>query len=213
MEAVTVVAWATAGTALSGQTSSGDRGVVVPFPGGALVAVIDGLGHGKDACKAAEIAEQVLIEAPYESVTELMKRCHERLRATRGAVISLASFDEHRSTMTWLGVGNVEGLLVRAQSGSTTEAVAMRGGTVGYMLPPLHPRTLAVHPGDTLVLATDGIRHGFKQEVILSRTPEQIVEQVMAKWAKTSDDTCVVVARYIASPAELGTVEGTVKSL
>src|SRR5687767_174898 len=141
---MTVLAWAMAGTALAGQSSSGDRGVVVPFPGGALAAVIDGLGHGKEACVAAVEAERVLLEAPYESVAELIKRCHDRLRATRGAVISLASFDGQRGTMTWLGVGNVEGLLVRAQSGTVTEAVAMRGGTVGYMLPPLTPRTLVV---------------------------------------------------------------------
>ena len=206
---MSVVAWAIAGTALPGQSSSGDRAVVVPYPQGALVAVIDGLGHGKEACKAAEEAERVLIAAPYDHVSELMRRCHERLRATRGAVMSIASFDAARGEMTWLGVGNVEGFLVRGQYGGASEAVAMRGGTVGYMLPPLHPRTLKVYPGDTLVFATDGIKHGFKQEVILARTPEEIAEHVMTNWAKQSDDSCVVVARYVASPAELGTVERT----
>ena len=72
----------------------------------------------------------------------------------------------------------------------------MRGGTVGYMLPPLNPRTLPVQPGDTLVLASDGIRHGFKHEVMLardrhSRSPIRCSPTV----AKTTDDSCVVVAR------------------
>ncbi len=192
---MTVLAWGTAGVALAGQTTSGDRAVVVEFPGGALVALIDGLGHGVAAADAAHHAEQVLLAWPYEAVDDLMRRCHESLRGTRGAVISMASFDAARGVMTWLGVGNVEALLVRAQSGMT-EAVAMRGGTVGYMLPPLNARTVVVHPGDTLVLASDGVRHGFKQEVLTARTPQQIADEVIAHWAKTSDDACVVVARY-----------------
>jgi anti-sigma regulatory factor (Ser/Thr protein kinase) len=199
---MTVIAWGTAGAALPGQTSSGDRAVIVPFTDGALVALIDGLGHGKEACEAAVAAERVLLEAPYEPIDDLVKRCHEELRRTRGVVISLASFDAQRGAMTWLGVGNVEALLVRAQTTTVSEAVAMRGGTVGYLLPPLKPRTLIVHPGDTLVLATDGIRQGFKAEVIPSRSPQEIADQVMAHWAKPSDDACVVVARYVGGSGD-----------
>ena len=197
---MTVIAWATAGAALAGQTSSGDRAVVVPYPEGALVALIDGLGHGNEACEAAVAAERVLLAAPYLDIGELMRRCHEALRSTRGVVMTLASFDAARGTMSWLGVGNVEALLVRAQ-GDTSEAVPMRGGTVGYTLPPLNPRTLSIFPGDTLALATDGIRHGFKEEIIPARTPQEIADQVMARWAKTSDDACVVVARYAGASA------------
>lgn len=189
------LAWGSAGAAHPGQQVSGDRGIVVPFPGGTLVAVIDGLGHGAEACKAAVAAERVLIEAPYESVVELVERCHRELRGTRGVVLSVASFDLQQDTMSWLGVGNVEALLVRADQASS-EAVAMRGGTLGFMLPRLTPRTLSVTHGDTLVLATDGIRHGFKTEVVPSRTPQQIADAVIEHWSRPNDDSCVVVARY-----------------
>ena len=195
------IEWGTAGAPIPGQTSSGDRGIVVPFPGGALVAVIDGLGHGEEACKAALAAERVLVAAPQETVEELVTRCHEELRGTRGAVLSVASFDEGRDTMSWLGVGNVEGLLVRSDSEANTEAVAMRGGTIGYHLPRLTPRTLPVRHGDTLVLATDGIRHGFKAEILAARSPQQIADEVVRNWAKTTDDYCVVVVRYAKDAA------------
>jgi anti-sigma regulatory factor (Ser/Thr protein kinase) len=191
-----ILSWGSAGTAITGEQTSGDRGVFVPFPGGALVAVIDGLGHGEEAAKASRRAEQVLIAAPYAPVDELMTQCHEQLKGTRGAVISLASFDGAHDTMSWLGVGNVEGLLVRAEEGSSDEAVAMRGGTVGFLLPPLTPRTLKVRPGDTLVLASDGIRHGFKAEVIPARQPQEIADAILRAWGKTTDDAFVMVARY-----------------
>lgn len=204
---MTVIDWATAGAALAGQASSGDRAVIVPFPGGALVAVIDGLGHGKEACEAAAEAEQVLVAAPYEPVDSLMLRCHQALRRTRGAVISMASFNVEASAMTWLGIGNVEGLLVRARS-EGSEAVPMRGGTVGFVLPPLNPRTVSVQPGDTLVFATDGIRHGFKQEVIPARSPQQIADEVLANWARQSDDACVAVARYVGETGTKLSIDG-----
>lgn len=188
-----VIEWGSATAALAGP--SGDRGVVVEFSHGVLAAVIDGLGHGKHACDAAIAAERVLVESPGEPVSELIRRCHEALRGTRGAVMSVASFDVPNSTMTWLGVGNVEGMLVR--SAGQDEVVAMRGGTLGYNLPPLNPRTVAVHRGDTLVLASDGIRHGFKQEVTQLRSPQQIADEVMARFSKPSDDACVLVARYV----------------
>lgn len=191
-----VIEWGSAGAALGGGAASGDSGVVVPFPGGVLVAVIDGLGHGPEALKATQAAERVLIETPYQAVDELVRRCHEELKGTRGAVLSLASFDGAHDTMSWLGVGNVEALLVRARDGAGTEAVAMRGGTVGYMLPPLRPRTLPVHAGDTLVLATDGIRHGFKSEVLSARPPQMIADEIVRLWSRENDDTYVIVARY-----------------
>ena len=145
----------------------------------------------------------MLVAEPAAPVTDLVRRCHEALRTTRGAVMSIASFDAERGTMSWLGVGNVEAILVRADTSVPAEAVAMRGGTIGYILPPLNPRTLVVHPGDTLVLATDGIRHGFKDEVRATREPQEIADAIVANWSKTSDDACAVVARY------LGAVEAT----
>lgn len=205
---MTVIAWATAGAALAGQTASGDRAVVVPFPDGALVALVDGLGHGEEACDAALAAERVMLAAPYDPVDMLLRRCHDALRSTRGAVMSLASFDVKQATMTWFAVGNVEGMLVRAP-GEASDAIPMRGGTVGFTLPPLAPRTISVRPGDTLVLASDGIRLGFKEEIIPPRTPQEIADQVMARWSKGTDDACVVVARYVGESEKI-TIDGEV---
>jgi len=202
-----MIEWALAGTPMTGQTRSGDRGLVVPYGGGALVAAIDGLGHGVAAATAAERCEQVLTRMAEEPLIDIVRQCHEELRQTRGVVLSLASFDD-RGSMTWLGVGNVEALLVRADS-DRTEAIPARGGTVGYLLPPLMARTLAVRPGDTLVLATDGIRHGFKHEVLPSRAPQEIADLILAGWAKGSDDACAIVARYVGVADDGATVEGS----
>jgi hypothetical protein len=201
------IEWACAARTFPGQVRSGDRGLVLPFEGGALAAVIDGLGHGPEADKASECAEAAIRRSLGQSLVDIVRACHDECRSTRGVVLSIASFDE-RGTMSWLGVGNVEALLVRGAS-EDHEAVAARGGTVGYMLPPLTPRTLPVQAGDTLVLASDGIKHGFKKEVLPVRSPQEIADEVLARWAKDTDDACTVVVRYLGAAVESATVEGS----
>ncbi|MBV8761505.1 MAG: SpoIIE family protein phosphatase [Deltaproteobacteria bacterium] len=181
--------------ALAGNASSGDRGVVLEFAGGAVVALIDGLGHGDMASKAASAAAAALGEDPAQPVDELVRRCHAQLRHTRGAVMTVASFE--RGAMTWVGVGNVDGILVRPDR---VEAINTRGGIVGYQLPALSPRRLDVAPGDTLVLTTDGVRHGFRA-AIDQREPQVIADAILADFGKATDDACVVVARYVGDAA------------
>src|SRR5216684_479702 len=85
-----LIDWGAAALTLPGQSRSGDRQAVVLFPGGALVAVVDGLGHGELAAVPAETAIEALERYAREPVVALIQRCHERLRGTRGAVMTLA---------------------------------------------------------------------------------------------------------------------------
>jgi serine/threonine protein phosphatase PrpC len=192
-----VLEWAFAGAGLGGH-ESGDAHVVAGFPGGALAAVIDGLGHGPDAAEAARAAARVLEAFAGEPVTELLFRCHEELRRTRGAVMSLASFDAAGSAMTWTGIGNVEALLLRGGAGPAREALTPRGGVVGYQLPAPRATTVPVAPGDTLVMATDGIRSSFVAGLARAPkgTPQELADAIFAGHARGSDDALVLVARY-----------------
>jgi hypothetical protein len=193
-----VVDWGWAGRALEGD-ESGDLHVVVPFRGGAVVTLIDGLGHGPEAAFAARAAIPVLEQHASESVLFLIQRCHEALRKTRGAVMSVASFRAIDSSMTWIGVGNVEGVLLRAQGehARTDQAIAARGGVVGYQLPALRAAAVQVLPGDTLIMTTDGVRGGFTGCVMMEQTPQEIADAVLARYSKGSDDAHVLVARYV----------------
>src|SRR5262245_54683674 len=129
--------WGVACRALPGETVSGDLHLVQPFPGGVLVAAVDGLGHGPEAAAAAGVALATLQAHADESALLLLKRCHETLRDTRGVALTLASFHALDGTMAWVGVGSVEGLLLRAgsQASPAREDLVVQGGVVGLQLP------------------------------------------------------------------------------
>jgi hypothetical protein len=206
MDAVSAgpVEWGQAARALSGP--SGDLAIVRAFDHGALVAVVDGLGHGSEAAHASRAAAEQLEQHSDESPIALLRRCHQALRGTRGAVMSLACFNTRDDTMTWIGVGNVEGVLMRAQpvQGSARETVLLRGGVVGYDLPPLQAFVVAVAPGDTLVFATDGVRPEFMSGLRPSIPPARQAEELMARYGKATDDALILVVRYLGTSLSHG---------
>jgi len=121
------------------------------------------------------------------------------LRSTRGVVISLAAFNAVDETMTWVGVGNVEGVLLRADPtvDPGNESLLLRSGVVGSRLPLLHASIVPVMRGDTLIFATDGIRSEFAQRLALGDGPQQLADRILAQYAKGTDDALVLVARYV----------------
>ena len=192
------VEWGVASEPYPGYVGSGDLHVVKPFPGGLLVAVIDGLGHGGGAETAAKAAAVVIGKHAALPVTELFTRCHSELRKTRGVAMSLAVFTAG-DRMTWIGVGNVDGLLLRAGADGNRgrEGLVSRGGVVGYQLPPLREHCLSVGKGDTVVFATDGIKSSFSQDLRAGRPPQRVADEVLGRYGKDTDDSLVLVARYL----------------
>ena len=78
-----------AGAPLAGESRSGDLAVFAPYDGGALVATIDGLGHGDAAADAAEAAAVAVPRAPRRSARApaqaLPRRAAQHARRGRDA--------------------------------------------------------------------------------------------------------------------------------
>jgi serine phosphatase RsbU (regulator of sigma subunit) len=194
------VEWGIAALPLAGQEQCGDAYAAKAWKKKFLAAAIDGLGHGGKAAIAAGIAVDTLTRYTSDSddAVSLVKRCHESLLGTRGVVLSLALFDVENNAMTWLGVGNVDGLLLRAdpQTRPASESLFRRGGVVGYQMPPLRPSTLRVHRGDLMIFSTDGICSAFSREIRLHESPQQIADTVIKGYSRKTDDALVMVVRY-----------------
>lgn len=194
-----VIEWGFAGLAMSGQSQSGDRYVVHPSPNGVMVAAIDGLGHGQEAARAADLAATILTKHAQESMIGIINRCHAQLRETRGVVMSLAVINAVEGDLTWMGVGNVEGVVVRAavRANPRQELLLLRGGVLGHQLPSLYASIIPIARGDTLIFVTDGVHNNFADGVNVTDRPQLIADRIVAEYSKGSDDALVLVARYL----------------
>src|SRR3972149_1961940 len=108
-----LIEWGFVSVPLNGEPVSGDSFTIKPFPNGILMAVVDGLDHGYEAAEASKIAITTLDTYASEPIIPLVRRCHEALKGTRGIVISIARLNLPDNTMAWLGVGNIEVLLLK----------------------------------------------------------------------------------------------------
>lgn len=199
MDAPPVIDWGVATLALAGEKESGDLHLVKQVGRGVLVAAVDGLGHGAEAAAAARAAVTALDRYAEESLPPLVRRCHEALAGSRGVVMSLAYLGGVQPSLTWLGVGNVEGLVLYAAPNRRPARASLvtRGGIVGGAeLPPLRTDVVPVAPGDLLIFATDGIRGGFSEGLPTDATPQQLADEILARYGKGTDDALVLVARY-----------------
>jgi len=112
-------------------------------------------------------------------------------------VLSLAAYNGAQERLTWLGVGNVEGVLLRSAKGiiGGFERLLLRGGVVGSRLPELREETLPVFAGDILILVTDGVDSPFGLSPRAGSIKE-MADWILERHGKTTDDALVLVARF-----------------
>lgn len=194
-----MIDWGVAATPHPGEEVSGDLHVIARHETGVLVAVIDALGHGPQAAEAAALAASILTASPQRSLEWLFEQCHEALLRARGVAMAAASYDTDGS-LTWLSVGNVEAVLVSAAtSRPDRSSLLVRGGAVGFRLPLLRPSVMPVQSGDTLIIATDGVRYNFGGARTAGISPQALAEQILKQHVKGTDDALVLVTKVRGS--------------
>jgi anti-sigma regulatory factor (Ser/Thr protein kinase)/serine/threonine protein phosphatase PrpC len=184
---------------------NGDAFVLKQWSGGALVGVIDGLGHGQFAHRAAQTAWQY-VESHFDQPLEALFRGVEHTcSATRGVVMALARFVYSPSSsvyrLTFASIGNIEAHLFDSPQPGR---FLVRRGVLG-----LHAPMPAVteHPWGArslLVLHSDGVRTRWQWEDFrhLAEAPATVIaRQLLRSLARGNDDATVVVVKNAAGTA------------
>ena len=189
----------------TGETVSGDAWWVEESRDTVRVAVVDGLGHGPEAATASKCAITLLREGAREELLVLLKRCHAGLSDTRGVVLSLAHLDAAAGTVTWAGVGNVTCILARPREKDCVrvEALMPARGVLGRRIPPLIARTLSLAAGDVLILATDGVKADFQDDLPALDPLQRAADEILRRFGAGADDALVMLLRYRGAPARL----------
>jgi phosphoserine phosphatase RsbX len=194
------IEWAAKSRPRPGEDVCGDRLIAVDVDGaGALLGVLDGLGHGAEAAEAANCGVEVLQAARTEPLDVLVQRCHRALSGTRGAAMTLARIDFRSDTLSLIGIGNVAADLVAKHPAGVElrSSARLAGGIVGYRIPEaLTPQKVPIRPGDLLVIVSDGIVEGHLDDIDFSAPARAIAEQILRSHGTNNDDALVLAARH-----------------
>jgi serine/threonine protein phosphatase PrpC len=186
--------WGAVCRAKQNQSVSGDLYVVQEYAEGRLiVAVVDGLGGGEEAARAARGAEQVIRQHPEWPLQELVQRSHVALHSPRGAVIGLLRLEVQGYKVSYVGVGNIG---VQVYSRQTIKPIS-KNGILGFRLPALLELHYTYDPGDIFVLYSDGVssRFALDGKIDIRQPPQRIAEQILELYGKFTDDATVVVIK------------------
>ena len=108
-----------------------------------------------------------------------------RSRGRAASVMTLAFVHRRDRTLTWLGVGNVEGVLLPRDAADACTSEPRRCCAAVWSVIGCRrcaPSRCTLRPHDTLVIATDGIRAGISPtSFVPGEEPQAIADRILAQ--------------------------------
>ena len=152
-----------------------------------MIAVIDGLGHGKDAAEAARAAvERLTLLSLGTPVLDAMRAVHDELRGSRGAAATLVMVDGFR--LESCAVGNVQLMCVNCNV-----PLVLSAGILGHQVAKFRIASCEIKAGARLALLSDGISTRFRLEEHRHLDPKAACELIMRNHRRREDDATVLV--------------------
>jgi len=180
---------------LSGtEDECGDTGMIRKQDDVLFLALVDVLGHGREAHKIACMADEYIADHFQEELTELMNGLHTHLRGTRGAVAGFCRLYIPDGTLYFTGIGNITTRIY----GENSHTLVPRDGIIGFSIPVPEKQKTVIKSNELLILSSDGIKEHFRREDypgLLEGSSETIARSLIRLLKKNDDASCIVL-RY-----------------
>lgn len=214
-----VASWPSRGTAVLAHVGAPGRAAAAPAPTGAVVVpkpgeescgdgwschddaqgrtlfVVDGIGHGPEAARAAHEAVLAFQRHRTAAVGDIIEAVHQALRPTRGAAIAVARIDWTSSSIAFAGLGNIGSVAVPRQG--PLKRMVSHNGTAGHTARRIQSFDYPCSEG-LIVMYSDGIGSNWSFDPYpgLVLMPPRLVAGVLYRdGARGRDDAAVLVAR------------------
>lgn len=185
---------------VKGEDECGDGWSVRVSRNGALIMVVDGLGHGILAAEAAREAERVISSTKESSLTSILNDIHDALKKTRGAALALARIDTDHGLLTFVGVGNIATAIV---TNGSSRSMTSYNGIVGLRMERFQEFTHPWNADSILVMHSDGLASRWdldRYPGIWTKPPSVIAALLHRDFSRGRDDVTVLVAK--ATPTD-----------
>lgn len=181
--------------ACQGETVCGDAYTTVALDDGALVSVVDGLGHGPAAGEAAVAFTSTIKDDDTLGVQKMMENAHRALSGTRGAAAAILRLDESTNRVTFTGVGNIE---MHSIADVKMHPVCAPG-IVGHRVRKMLAFEFELPTEATIALCSDGISSRLHFDEYVHLEPQAIADAILEQHGKHHDDATCVVLRYTSA--------------
>jgi negative regulator of sigma-B (phosphoserine phosphatase) len=197
----TAVEWAIGKKHVDGRSSRAEQHLVKSTPTGFLIAIVDAFGSDDRAIQAGLTAISILDDYTHQSVPNLLDKCDRALKSTGGVAITAAIFNTSYNTVSWFGMGNIEALLWHRSMHTSPRyhQLALQTGLAGQGLSSLNEKCMPVHPGDLVILTSDGIFPGVVEALPIEGRPRAVADKLLQDYAKDNEEATLLVTRYLGS--------------
>lgn len=179
--------------ALNNLPACGDVWHLAISAGHVSALVIDGLGHGEEAQKAAHAGAMAFASHPFAAPEELLSDMHQAMTASRGGAVAVAQFDPQTHSLKFAGIGNIgAGLLSIEQS----RGLASHPGIVGVQYRKAKVFDYPDAAGQLLIMYSDGLQSRWSLRDypgLAHRHPAVIAALLHRDFCRGRDDVTVLV--------------------
>ena len=195
VKSASLPAWGAVSLAMRGEEACGDAWRVKMLDGNLSILVVDGLGHGPMAANAAHAAVRAYDATNGRADADLIERLHQALRPTRGAAASIFYLPKNSDEVSFIGVGNVAGVVASAHD---TRKTVSFNGTLGHTLKSVRPFAYQTAGETLVVLASDGLGTHWSLDAypgLIGCHPTLVAATLYRDFDRGRDDVTIVVAR------------------
>jgi len=182
---------------LAGEGVCGDAWEAQSSPSSIRLLVVDGLGHGPIAARAASLAVEAFgTTSRLPGPEAIVHALHAALRPTRGAALAVAELDLIARSIRFSGVGNIGARLESADH--KARGLVSHNGIAGHEARRIQEFTVPWPAKGVLVVHSDGIQTQWKLEAysgLQARHASVIAGVLYRDFRRKGDDATVVVIK------------------
>lgn len=182
---------------ITGEQVCGDAYAFRSDDGVVSAMLVDGLGHGPLAAKAAHEAVRAFRGAPEGPPTALLTAVHRALHGTRGAAVAVARVEA--GTVRYAGIGNIAGTVL---DDAGSRGMISHPGIAGAQARTIREATYPIGPAGLVVMHSDGLtaRMDLARHLgLLARSPLVVATVLLRDFGVRQDDASALVLPAAAS--------------
>jgi anti-sigma regulatory factor (Ser/Thr protein kinase) len=155
--------------------------------------IIDGLGHGEDAERAAMAGAVAFNHEPFASPVLLLDEMHHAMKGSRGGAVAVAQFDSDQNLLRFIGIGNIGASVIDAEK---SRGLASHPGIVGLQYRKAQAFDYPHINGQLLIMYSDGLQSRWNLREypgLMHRHPAVIAALLHRDFCRGRDDVTVLV--------------------